>query len=79
MSCCAHHRRKAWFDMRLTTQVRVALGLSLFALLMLMVVHTKLMKVERALVLLQDGIVEKNMVEAARIGQTVRPEVREVQ
>lgn len=65
--------------MRLTTQVRVALGLSLFALLMLMVVHTKLMKVERALVLLQDGIVEKNMVEAARIGQTVRPEVREVQ
>lgn len=79
MSCCAHHRRKAWFDMRLTTQVRVALGLSLFALLMLMVVHTKLMKVEHEMVRIEDGIVERNLVEAARIGQTVRPEVREVQ
>lgn len=58
---------------------RAAVLMSLFALLMLLVVHTKLMHVERSVVLLQDGIVEKNMIEAARIGQTVRPEVREVQ
>lgn len=58
---------------------RAAVLMSLFALLMLLVVHTKLMHVERSVVLLQDGIVEKNMIEAARIGQTLRPEVREVQ
>lgn len=58
---------------------RAAVLMSLFALLMLLVVHTKLMHVERSVVLLQDGIVEKNMIEAALIGQTLRPEVREVQ
>lgn len=64
---------------KLLWTARAAAFMSLFALLMLMVVHTKLMKVEHEMVLLQDGIVEKNMIEAARIGQTVRPEVREVQ
>lgn len=58
---------------------RAALLLALFAVVMLFVVNARLMKLQAEMVRVEDGIVEKNMIEAARIGQTVRPEVREVQ